>query len=154
LRSFLIRSLRYFNEGTLSPFPTEAGQKLALKISGQALPRHLADSCTHHLNRSHHRPRQECGSEKLGPKLRARDRICGNAGWVIVGSPGDDARSKRSQQQSHPSNWGKCGHEQVAVCTPPANHRANPFTILHGAAVQLEHSKWSNVIRHPPWLLL
>jgi hypothetical protein len=31
LRSFLIRSLRYFNEGTLSPFPTEAGHSLPVE---------------------------------------------------------------------------------------------------------------------------
>ena len=111
--------------------------KSLLEIPGQALPRHLADSGTHHLNRGHQWPRQECGPEKLGSKLRARNRICRNAGWVIVGSPGDDARPKRSQQQSHPSNWGKCRHERVGVCTLPANQSANPLTILHVAPYKL-----------------
>jgi hypothetical protein len=85
------------------------------EIPGQALPRHLADSGTHHLNRGHQRPRQERSPEKLGSKLCARNRISRNAGWVIVGSPGDDARAKRLQQQSHPSNWGEFRHERVGV---------------------------------------
>jgi hypothetical protein len=46
------------------------------------------------LNRGHQWPRQECSPEKLGSKLRARNRICGNPGWVIVGSPGDKAWAK------------------------------------------------------------
>ena len=82
-----------------------------LKFPAKPLPRHLADSGTHHLNRGHQRPGQERSPEKLGSKLRARNRICGNAGWVIVRSPGDNARAKRLQQQSHPSSWSKCRHE-------------------------------------------
>jgi len=104
------------SRATMKTPSSQLGKSL-LKISGQALPRHLADSGTHHLNRGHQRPRQECGPKKLGSKLRDRNGICRNAGWVIVGSPGDYSWSKRPQQQSHPSNWGKCRHEQVGMCT-------------------------------------
>ena len=68
--------------------------KSLLRITGQALPRNHPDSSTHHLNCAHQWPRQECSPEKLGSKLRARHRICGNARWVIVGSPGDNAWAK------------------------------------------------------------
>jgi hypothetical protein len=30
-------------------------------------------------------------------------------------APGDDPRTKRLQQQSHPSSWGKCRHESVGA---------------------------------------
>jgi pimeloyl-ACP methyl ester carboxylesterase len=107
------------------------------EILGQSSPRHLADSSAHHLNGGHQWPRQECGPKKLGSKLCARNRIGRNAGWVIVGSPGNDARPNRSQQQSYPSNWGKCRHERGGVCTLPANLSANPLTILHVAPYKL-----------------
>jgi hypothetical protein len=64
------------------------------KIPGYAQPGHHSDSGTHHLNRGHQRPSQECSPKKAGPKLRARNRTCGDAGWVIVGSSGDNARAK------------------------------------------------------------
>jgi len=86
-----------------------------LKIPGQALPGHHSDSGTHDLNRGHQRPRQESSPERLGSKVRARNRICGDAGWVIVGSPGDNARANRFQQQSHPSSCGKRRHERVGT---------------------------------------
>jgi hypothetical protein len=86
-----------------------------LKITSQPLPRHFADSGTHHLNRGHQRPDQERSPEQLGSKLRARNRICGNAGWIIVRSPGDNARAKRLQQQSYPSGWSKCRHERAGA---------------------------------------
>jgi hypothetical protein len=85
--------------------------KSLTKMPCQALPCHRSDSGTHHLNRGHQRPRQECSPEKFGSKLRARHRIRGNARWVIVSSPGDNAWAKRLQQQSHPSSWGKYRHE-------------------------------------------
>jgi hypothetical protein len=53
--------------------------------------------------------------KKTGPMLRARNRIGGDAGWVIVGRPGDDARAQRSQEQSHPSNWGKYRRGRVGT---------------------------------------
>ena len=74
-----------------------------------------------------------CSPKKLGSELRARNRICGNTGRVIIRSAGDNARTKRLQQQSHPSNWGKGRHERVGVCTLSANRSANPLTILRGA---------------------
>jgi hypothetical protein len=91
--------------------------KSLTKIPGQALPGHHSDSGTHHLNRSHQRLRQKCSPEKFGSELRARDRICGNARWVVVGSSGDNARAKRLPQQSHPSSWSKCRHETVGAQT-------------------------------------
>jgi hypothetical protein len=105
------------------------------------LSRHLANAGTHHLNRGHQRPRHERGPEELSSKLCACNRICGNAGWVIVGGPSDNARTKRLQQQSHPSRWGKCRHAQVGVCTPPRvgaetsyeSPHANLFTIQDDA---------------------
>src|ERR1022692_3952787 len=36
----------------------------------------------------------------------------------------------------------------------PTNQCANPLTILHCDTVQIERSKWSIVIRHPPSVLL
>jgi hypothetical protein len=97
--------------------PKQPAWKSLLKIRGQALPCHHSDSGTHHLNRGHQRPCQECSPEKFGSQLRARHRICGNARWVIVGSAGDNAGAKRLPQQSHPSSWSKCQHEKVGVQT-------------------------------------
>src|SRR5450755_2553143 len=120
--------------------------KSPLEVRSQALSRHLANAGTHHLNRSHQRPGQERGPEQLGSKLCARNGICGNAGWVIVGSPSDDARSKRLQQRSHPSRWGKCRHERVGPCILPPNRSESAHNPTR-RVLQIERSKWSNVIQ-------
>jgi hypothetical protein len=107
------------------------------KIPGQALPCHHSDADTHHLNRGHQRPGQECSPEKRGSKLRARHGICGNARWVIVGRPGDNARAKRLQQQSHPSSWSKCRHEKVGAQTAYESRLGSAHNPT-GGAVQID----------------
>jgi hypothetical protein len=122
--------------------------KSLTKIPGQALPCHHSDSGTHHLNRGHQRPRQECSPEKLGSKLCARNRIGGNARWVIVGRSGDNARAKRLQQQSRPSSWGECRHERVGAQLAYESRLGSAHNPTW-CAVQIARSDWSNVIRHP-----
>ena len=84
--------------------------------------------------------------EKLGSKLRARHRICGNARWVIVGRSGDHAGAKRLPQQSRPSSWGESRHERIGG-RPRANYGSNPLTILHGPPYRSNRSEWSNVLK-------
>ena len=90
------------DEGKQEPF-----WKSLLQIRGQALSRHLADACAHHLHGSQQRPCEKCGPEKFGSELRAGNGVCGDARRVVVSSPGDDPGPERLQKRSDPTRWGR-----------------------------------------------
>ena len=90
--------------------------KPLLQIRGQALSRHLADACAHHLHGGHQRPRKQCGPEKFGSELRACNGVCSDARRIVVSSPGNDSGPKRLQQRSNPTRWGGCRQMKVGTC--------------------------------------
>src|SRR6202049_1355487 len=108
--------------------------KSLTKSPGQALPCHHSDSGTHHLNRGHQRPHQECSTEKFGsipscaPATEYVAMPDGSSSAAPVMTPGpSDFNSNRLHRAG--ANIGTKGLGRKA----PANHSTNPLTILHGA---------------------
>jgi hypothetical protein len=122
--------------------------KAPTEISGQAFPGHLTDTGTHHLNGGHHRPGYERSPKKLRSKLRACNRICGDPRRVIVGGTGDDPRTKRLQQLSHPSRWPRLMHDRTGA--HPCKLRSRVRSESYTSATRAERSKRSNLNRHRP----
>src|SRR5262249_4432793 len=59
---------------------------------------HQSDLRTGELDRCHQRKRDQCCPERRVTELSSRHGIGADAGWIIVGGPGDEARSKHGQE--------------------------------------------------------
>jgi hypothetical protein len=67
-------------------------------ILRQAAASHAADLRADKLNGSHQRIGQDHRPEQIKAELGSRLGICGNSTWIIVSSPGHEARAELAQK--------------------------------------------------------